>query len=1090
MGRFLTRVAVFLTSLIACLALPHMAAAQDWSRFTLRTIDFAVPADWQQTHRQRDQEYDFESPDGRYTLWARWWFPDEPLLGYPDIVGHDTLSLAGQRALYIHVGPENERMLQLAFLKQDGEGEQFLFQLIGKNVPLEDHRQMLQTLMAQLVVEGVPVIQATAATPPPTQGADLDADASTNANTDARTIQLATPQGWRRAEQTSADLSYLIAVSPDQQRLVLVAAGWGPEADAKVEEVQALLYRDSVVVKSIEGEYYPEIAGSSVHAIQTIAKVFAITGVELPYSRARVGIFRSTAADRSFLILTVRDENAAKATGAELERIATGLRFGATQAPTPQAPPPQAPPTAIDQPRDTPAAPVVTADSGTPGGSKKSDGNRPKSDAPSVVEDVVDPAPTLPTAPAVVPAIVPTLDSTPAQAQPATAVLFDGHDQTGWQSFGFEGGDFASHADASGPTLEIHVPQDLGWAKTGLRSTVPVVHMPTRDDTRVTRLAVTIDADASNSLVVALTPAELLEEDPWEGHDLRLYINKNSDGIGVAVLQRRDVSSDLTARFPWPTGVTRFDLLLRPDQVLDLQSGTGERLAWFDLVGGFADRDWGLQVYTHTGNKNRAVSLSLHQVVLDQAAPTVLPDIDQPADGPRNVALFDGTFTAPIWAPFERWKHTSLEVSRLGDGALHIGWPEDIDIDHMGIHTPQTALWLDRFDDTAVARITLHLDGAASGDFEFGLRPSFLQADNGLGNGDYALSFRRQEDGTFLFHSSLKTRDPEVVQAGLTAIPDTITVVLTRRGIGVDGEGLPTEVVPHDVLRDAVGLRFFLSALKPDSGAARLVLKGIETDLTPGLPRPAPTPADGVDPLPVTVLFDGALGDAWTPVSQGDALFDDLAQITSQGLRLSRRDTLPDSNRIALVSAAPIVALDERIRTTPFDVHLSLDPAQTDLGGRILFSTNPDNPTDSANFAVTLRELQTGPNAGQVQLKLHAGNFFYNHWTRTLPAGYRDSWSGDMTVRFADERVLLLLDDRVVMSAKADNSAPLHKFHVAILPGGISSYDGGQITLKRLETGWRTYQGMTAIERMQFVDSDTFDPAGFVDLLVQGAAGQ
>lgn len=54
--------------------------AAEMAVFDLRGAEFAAPADWDITYRSRDQEYDFESPDKRFQLWARWWFQDEPLL--------------------------------------------------------------------------------------------------------------------------------------------------------------------------------------------------------------------------------------------------------------------------------------------------------------------------------------------------------------------------------------------------------------------------------------------------------------------------------------------------------------------------------------------------------------------------------------------------------------------------------------------------------------------------------------------------------------------------------------------------------------------------------------------------------------------------------------------------------------------------------------------------------------------------------------------------------------------------------------------------------------------------------------------------
>jgi hypothetical protein len=124
------------------------AQAQD-SPYDLRTAAFTVPAGWTLTYSSRDQEYDFASPDGKYQLWARWWFPDEPLLGFDDIVRHEKRVLAGQDALFIDLESGSERVLELAFTQKDAEGEMFLWQVIGTDVSLTEHQAMFDALVTQ-----------------------------------------------------------------------------------------------------------------------------------------------------------------------------------------------------------------------------------------------------------------------------------------------------------------------------------------------------------------------------------------------------------------------------------------------------------------------------------------------------------------------------------------------------------------------------------------------------------------------------------------------------------------------------------------------------------------------------------------------------------------------------------------------------------------------------------------------------------------------------------------------------------------------------------------------------------------------------
>lgn len=204
----LRSLAHLLTALLLALVAPPVSA-QDWQRHDLGDYGFAVPADWAETARRTD-EIDFESPDGRYVLWARLWFPDEPLLGYDDIVTHGELTIGGQNALFVHREFPAERFLQYAFDPKDSKGRQFLFQLIGRDAPLAEHQDLFQRLGGQLVIDGVPAVsgqgaaapettaQRAAATPAadpaPVAGGELLALARARYGADCAPVDLA---GWR-----------------------------------------------------------------------------------------------------------------------------------------------------------------------------------------------------------------------------------------------------------------------------------------------------------------------------------------------------------------------------------------------------------------------------------------------------------------------------------------------------------------------------------------------------------------------------------------------------------------------------------------------------------------------------------------------------------------------------------------------------------------------------------------------------------------------------------------------------------------------------------------------------------------------------
>ncbi|WP_165905359.1 hypothetical protein [Rhodovulum euryhalinum] len=1164
---------------------PGAARAQDWAVHTLRNVTFAVPTDWQETLRQRDQEVDFQSPDGRFELWARWWFPDEPLLGFPDIVSHKALTLAGNEALFIYSGPEEDRMLYLAFLKKDAEGEQFLFQLIAHGVALKDHEQMFNALVAHLSIDGVPLLGKAPASVPGQQTAAEQAVPPPPPA--AGGIGLPLPPGWTASPLDGTGVRRILAVAPGRDALVLAAVATGQggqDARALVDAYLGLLHRDTIVVKEIRGETYPQIAGNAVHALDVEAKIFPVDGVALPYQRGRVGIYQGGDAARAFLVVTMRPADEDGALANALDTIARGLDLDAATRAAPAAPPVPVAQSPVDPetqgsldslsaaipPTPHPSAPgddaagsewlpeltrrfgdcrlvplanwsdpvrpelekakvdlrfVALCQGGAypvygvhfpydPRGPTEdyfhplyagvfvAGGNRACSflevedrvlssiglkDATTLRLDLED----LPAAGAPGDGVAVAAPGTPAAPPLPTAtaaagpqVLFDGKGLGRLVPFGFAGGDFATQAQLTGKALRIEIPKDSGWARIGLATPDALIRMPDRGAARAVEIAATIDGGVSNGLSFALTPPDKAALDPDEGHDIALHLVRGDDGIARATMTRRDLRPDLQARFPWPGNETDLALVLRPDQVAELRRGDGTRLAWFDIGGDFAGRDWVLQTYLQVPGKHRAASLKLTGLAVGPVPEAALPDIDAPAEGPRSLVLFDGTAIVPVWAAIQP---NDLALDRLGaldDGALRIAWPEIDRTSYLGLYTPEAALWLDDFRADARARIGVEFDGEATGDVEISFQQAYGLPNNLTGNGAYALGFRRQEDGTYTALSAVKAREKEGLRAeGLARVPDHVDLIVTPRGVAVEAEGLSLDPVPVPDLADGVGLRFWVVAQKPASGTPRLTLRRVEADYRPGPAAKPPEPAAGVAPLEETVIFDGSPGTGWTPVSAGDAVFEELAAQTADGLTLARREAPPNSNRIALASAAAVIDIDKRIETTPLEVRFQFDPAEPDIGTRVFFTTNPGAYADKAGFVVSLRRLPEGRNEGRVQVTLHAGHFSYGHWTRTLPAGWQETWDGRMTLVLGAGRVAVMLGDREVLAANTDRSGRFRSYHIAIVPGGLENRGSGRVTLRRIATAWRMPDGMTEMDRLRLVDADAFDAEAFADLL-------
>ncbi len=671
-----------------------------------------------------------------------------------------------------------------------------------------------------------------------------------------------------------------------------------------------------------------------------------------------------------------------------------------------------------------------------------------------------------------------------ASAEVTERVIFDGTGMSGWEPFGFESGDFDTDARLTGEGLRVAIPEGRGWAKTGLRYVAEPITLPEAGSGEALAVLAQIDAEISNSLTITLADPELDGEDPWKSHILRFHVHED-DLSGVLETNLRDGGSPSDVRFRWPEDGTalQFNFILRADGQFELRDGSGVLLAHVSLGDGLPQGDMTLLAYSQVRGKHWSADLLLKRLAL-RSQPIVLPP-DPDVVGARDVVLFDGTQIAPLWTPLHYGDEDFLRYARLDDGALRLAWPEGEGpgYGYVGMFSGEPVLWLDQFGEGAEARIEFDLTGSESGDFEVGLQQPTNLAYNTMGSAGWKANWSKQPDGSYLFRQMSHDNSMEVSVEGLQALPERFAIVATPEGIGIEAEGLEVEKLPWPQLHDGSGLRLWAYALTPQQGPTALSLRQIRLRYSPGTAgSEAIAPAPGVAPLDRTVLFDGLLTEAWTPRSQNGAPFEELATQGPDGLVLTRRAPVPGPNRIGLFSTEPLVRLDSRLRRTPYDLTLQIDPTSPDLMGMIFLTDDPNRYYDNPHAQVELERVRSGPHKGQLRLRLYSGHRSYTHVQRYLPAERLAQWDGALTLRLRDGQVSLVLGGEELLGLRTNWIVPDRKLYLLVEPGIYDRRpDDSSITLRRVEGGWRTPPGMTAVERWYLVDEEAFSPGGFVE---------
>lgn len=678
-------------------------------------------------------------------------------------------------------------------------------------------------------------------------------------------------------------------------------------------------------------------------------------------------------------------------------------------------------------------------------------------------------------------------------ASPATGgdqglLIFDGRSLDKVTPFAFNGVDFDQDARLTGDAIEIRLPEKKGWPRLGIATTGRVLSMPGPDEVVVARVTAVIDADTSTGLSFSLTPPDAALEDPATTNNLEVQLVNHGQGQGELLVSTRATRTHYKRPFRWPDGNAELHVLLRPDQVVDLRSRGGVQLAQVPLDVDLGGSDWAVLTHLQVNRKNRSGQLTLRRLAVDEIPFRPLPDVDDIANQTETFTIFDGTALEPFWSPATSDPHRFHRFARLEHGALRLQWSAADKQKWHGIDTPEAVLWLDRLHGAGEARIDVRLEGAATKGFEIALQGAFTLPGNTMSSEAYKLQILEDADGTYRASSGVPQRKADVLgTAGLGAVPDDISLILTPGAVRVEGQGLPEGKVDFPLARSGSGLRMQLRTLPTPEGDAALHLREVRVSRMPGLPLPPPQPREKVDPLPTTVFFDTEPGSTWQGKSPGDTDYEALASQKAQGLTLKRRDRIPNAHRIALSSKEPIVALDERLARTPFEITLMVD-SEPSLGTSIWLHEQPDRFEKSAIAMLNLYEIPDGPDAGKLQVQLKAGHFSYGRWQRVLSVNqWKERWDGSIRLHLGDGWLAVALGDDRLMVSPLSQAAAGRQFYLTITPGGPVDRDPGQVTLREIRGGWAMPRGMTGLERMHLLDDAEFDPDRFLDLLAEEA---
>ncbi len=709
---------------------------------------------------------------------------------------------------------------------------------------------------------------------------------------------------------------------------------------------------------------------------------------------------------------------------------------------------------------------------------------------PAAPEPAPEPAPAPEVAAAPEPAPAPEVAAADLPYDPDRPVpegeLFTGLPDPNWLPFAADGGSFDDFARVEGGALVIDVPEKNAWGTTGIRSAGRMLAGPR--DGALQRVVFGVDPARTSLAFLSFVPPGDAGKVDRDFADYRLGIDL-TDPAAPAVKLWLDGSKEAALNLPLPSAEAAREVTMElyPDGLVRVLAAAGS-VRGDAVFEGRLQSGYVLYAVADAPKRSAAVRAAITRIAISTHPWDTGPSHDDFLYGPENATLLVGQGPGPHFRTFRPrgMDRPGTVVNR--DGAQRVEMPAGKGAAELGIFSLEPVVWLDRLENGGSTRVVLELLPEDTTGLVVALSGARSEVGFTPGSPAWFMHWRRQADGTGKLSVWHRT-DSDLAEAVTAAtLPDQIALVIREGRVEVEGEGLPDLGTPWETAASGQGLRLFVYA-RPDQPeeAVSMAVSRIYVSRTPGA-MPDAGPAPGVDPLPQRVLFEGAPGGPWKELSLAGGDFATGARHDGGWLLLDTDGSIRDA-AIGLRSTEPVAVLDHRVERTPFRIALTIDPA-TSTGIQLYISPGAeDNMPKSNEGMVSFLRAADGIHAGEWRLTLAYGH--WPTWSRWVDDRWlKDNWNGQIVLRLGKRWASVVLPSRdgpgLELRGNGFSTDYEKAFYLSVLSLGDGKMRPAHLALGRIEAGWETPAGMTAMDRFGLVDDAAFD----VDAFLAAAAAE
>ena len=615
-----------------------------------------------------------------------------------------------------------------------------------------------------------------------------------------------------------------------------------------------------------------------------------------------------------------------------------------------------------------------------------------------------------------------------------------------WESYASYGGNFKKYAHYENNILLIDVPEKSEWGNTGIHSKQPIFSFKDLNESNIQTLKVKFDSNKTTSFIVSIEGYLRLVYHKEKENATLTYESDGSGYYGRTHYGRLDFNTTLP---DW------LAISMSSNKVFKIEVPDGRSIEKVFPKSKIKDKEFKVRVFATAFKKNMPAKLSLENITF-RSVPEKTVYLSNLGEA-KSIVLFDGKINN-LWIPYAASGGNYDRDVHFEDKEMIVDVPVGSKWGEAGIASFEPVVWLDKLRKDGVYKLHIEFNSEKTTGFAVyaGDMNSFWKSPTGE-----QMRVRLQKDSdNGIFKLKLKIKNKLYLDENLTyKAPSYVTLSFYNGEVGIESDGLNEKRVKWSHIEENRALHLWVVSLtSQDNQTVNMALKKIVLKRNLGQSLTPSKPAEGVSPLSVKVIYDLHTQKNWFCSEKKKKKGENNCTLSAFPLKIN----IPEGDKscFGMQSKEKIIYLDRRrINKTPLKTVMHFNSKKTDAFYVLL-----------NKFPIVLERKEGDTYAFKWGEK----------WSRKVDASWlKNKWNGKLNIVMAKRWIEIGLDGGVAIRVSDYLTG---KFPISILAAPLEKKMKYPINLEleKITTKWIIPDGMTAIERWNFIDDENFDPDAFL----------